>query len=71
MKASARKQVETFFNRVESRIVAELDLAGSPGVRLSARTAAADRAATLARDLDYLRARYSSAPVMVGEGDAR
>lgn len=71
MNAATARQVDAFFNRVERRILDELDLAGSPGVRLTARTAAADRAATLARDLDYLRARYSSAPVMVGEGDAR
>lgn len=71
MNAKTRRQVQSFLDGVDARVRAELDLAGSPGVRLTARLAAADRATTLARDLDYLRARYSSAPVMVGEGDGR
>jgi hypothetical protein len=66
--ARTRRQVESFFARVESRIEQERSLAAQDGLRRTAREAASERADQLARDLSYLRATYTSHRVMVGEG---
>lgn len=68
MNAKSRRQVESFFARVEQRIAQERALASQDGLRRTARDAAAERADTLERDLGYLRATYTSHRVMVGEG---
>lgn len=68
MKPRERQQVAAFFARVETRIEQETRLALSPGVRRTARTAAADRARDLTFDLDYLRDRYG---MTAGQGRAR
>lgn len=59
MNASQRRQVERFFSKVEERIARERALSEAPGVRATARQAAARRAQEFAFDLDYLRARYT------------
>lgn len=68
MNARDRRAVAQFFARVETRIASETALANAPGIRRTARTAAADRARTFASDLDYLRDRYG---VAAGQGGAR
>ena len=61
------ESLDSFFVRLSHRIACERNLAQLPGVRQTARTAAADRARHLAQDLDYLKAVHGRDPVMVGE----
>lgn len=61
-------QVRRFFAVLESRIAAETSLANSPGIRATARQAAARRASDYLDDLTYLKHRYDSA---AGKGHAQ
>ena len=64
-------QVQKFFRHVETRIASERSLADQPGIRPTARIAAAARASALSADLLYLRAAYGNERVMVGEADGQ
>lgn len=68
MSARDTRAVAQFFARVEARIQSETALANMPGLRRTARTAAAHRARDLTLDLDYLRDRYGKT---AGQGSAR
>lgn len=67
MNARDRRAVAQFFARLQTRIESETSLANAPGIRRTARTAAADRARDLTQDLDYLRDRYGNT---AGQGRA-
>lgn len=63
-----KESAEHFFCRLAARIEHELIVANAPGIRATARQAAAHRASEFLDDLTYLKTRYVR---LSGQGNAQ